>query len=333
MDPSIFNGKMEYKPLGTPPARHKNPSDVDGVTTEINDGESFLAAFTEIRRRRDDTNPCWKNATLFLNFNGSNVTNHDKDIFLEANVIDYITAQANATEVWAGVIDPNNAASVYFLPGNDSQNCLHMRRAFAEFIYNCLSKELGDKIRDELKNLTVPKNKIHYDGPMVWLTLMNELFDTNTGSAAFLSSMETCLTNMTIVNDNHLEYSLKIKNGLCLAPALKNNPNGTTVIDTIYSRLQTRNRFPPLKTAADVLTGNAIGQFDKDWDKIEMLHEVIDWKEKAEQEKYPPDCYSFLSLNRPDQKGFWAYSFGLMVWGFQMILLVLMVLSVSATYL
>jgi hypothetical protein len=195
---------MEYIPLQTPPDRRKYPSDVDGITTKINDRDSFLSAFTEICRRRNDTDPVWKNATYSVKNRISGV-NQVKDLLLEASGIDYITAKDNATEVWLGVIDPNDAALVYFLPGNDKRKRLHMRKAFAEFIYNCLSNELGNKIRDERK-----KNKIHYDGPMVWLTLMNELFSTNNGLTAFMSSMETCLTNMTIVNDNHLEYSLKI---------------------------------------------------------------------------------------------------------------------------
>lgn len=342
MDPSIvFSETMKYIPLDTPPDRCKNIIDVDGVITKINSSDSFLAAFTEILRRRDKTNPCWKNATFFLNFNddSSDETHQEeKDIFLEASEIDYITAQDNASGLWAGVINPDNEDEVTFTySGNDVvQNCLHMRRAFAEFIYNCLSKELGNKIRNELINLTVPKNKIHYDGPMVWLTLMNTLFSTNNGSAAFLSSMETCLTNMTIVDDNYLEYSLKIKNGLCLVPEMKKNHNGSKVINTICSQLETHNkRSFPLKTTTVIIVDNAFGhlQFDNNWEKFEMLHDALDWKEKTEQEKYPPDCYSFLSLNRPFQKGLRAYCLGLMVWTFQMTLLILMVLSVSVSYL
>jgi hypothetical protein len=65
-----------------------------------------------------------------------------------------------------------------------------------------------------------------------------------------------------------------------------------------------------------------------------MLYEVLDWKERPEQEKYPPDCYSFLSLNRPFQKGLPkpVYFFGLMVWAIQMTLLILVIIGVSASY-
>jgi hypothetical protein len=226
------------------------------------------------------------------------------------------------------------------MQGYDKRNRLHMRRAFAEFIYNCLSNELGNKIREELKNLTVSKNKIHYDGPMVWLTLMNHLFSTNNGPSAFRSSMETCTTNLKIVDDKYLEYTFKIQNGLRLVPALK---TGTNVIDTICSEFETHKRSfllnKTLNTTTDFVLGNAFGDLfslSNNWDKLKKLHKVLEWNEKieqenwkSEQEKYPNDCYSFLSLNRPDQKGLPAYSFGLMVWVFQMTLLTSMVVSVS----
>jgi hypothetical protein len=343
MDPSIFNEGMGCMPPYTPPDRRNYSSDVDGVTTKIDDRESFLAAFAEICHRRDNTNPCWKNATYFIKDSASGV-NQFYDLLLESSEIDYNTVKNNAMELWTSDnANPDDEAAVSGMHGDEKQNCLHMRRSFAEFIYNCLSNDLGDKI------LTVLEDEICYDGPMVWLTLMDLLFSTGNGPIAFLSSMETGITDLRIVGDKYLEYSFKIQNRLRLAPALK---IGTNVIDTICSVVETHRRsFPlsttlntttdivlgnafgdlfPLKTSNDALVGNASGQFHNNWDKLEKLHKLLEWNEKIEQEKYPEDCYSFLSLYRPyHQNGLTAYSFGLMVWVFQMTLVLLMLVSVS----
>eukprot|EP00751_Fragilariopsis_kerguelensis_P015108 CAMPEP_0170763634 /NCGR_PEP_ID=MMETSP0733-20121128/3510_1 /TAXON_ID=186038 /ORGANISM="Fragilariopsis kerguelensis, Strain L26-C5" /LENGTH=290 /DNA_ID=CAMNT_0011104099 /DNA_START=52 /DNA_END=921 /DNA_ORIENTATION=- len=290
---------MEFLGVGLP-ERKQEPQDIDGKDTNgvvigINGTgpeekiDSFLSSLSKITDRRDK-HPCWENATYFKTTN-TGIAN--EDLLLKAGKIDYEKAKENATDLWKHQTLPIDDANVPY-DGIREKKERHMRRALALFIYECLGTTSG--LKTDIENHLAGDN-IQYDGPMVWLTLVDILFPILSGppkldrKESFRTKLESYLTNLKIQKHDYDKYNIIIENGLQLQPELIEsifNGDPSNILD---------NASQPL--FKKLIVRNMVFEKEKEKDDKKLM-------------KYPPDCYSFLSFHGEKHDG--AIILGLVAW-------------------